>query len=476
MRHSLKGRLRWLVGIVITAVLVPLAIFEYRRSLQEMNELADGRLAQAARTVETLVENSDLGDSLRNGAAAMGHRHGNRGNRALIVPVGGRSCSIEGDSCEHEVGFQVADSSGALLVETQNLTGFPWPKIQEAGFHDVSALGERWRTYAMTNADNGDVIRVAERYDSRGEIAGTLRLDALSLLIALPLLALLVGWAVQRGLGPLQRLAEKLSGRSPGSREPIRLDAAPLELQPVLAALNDLLDRSEDALEREHQFAADVAHELRTPLAGAMMHLQNANTRDVSPQLAQSLASVRSGLEKLARRIEQLLALARLEAGAASGEQTSVDLAILAADILDELTPLLESRDADVSLTCDPAQGGFMIQGHVAALGALLRNLVENALRHSPVRAMIEIRLSRNPGHIDLDVIDSGPGIPEPRRKAVFARFHREPDSRQPSGHGLGLSIVLRAAELHEAHVELLDAPNGQGLRVKVSFPAKEVI
>lgn len=473
MKRSLKGRLRWLIGVAIAAVLIPLAILGYQRTLQEMNELADGRLAQAARTVDTLVENSDFGQALRNTTSPAAPE----GHVPLIVPVRGQGCTIQGASCELDVGFQITNAAGTLLVETENVVGFSVPSRNELGFHDLVMHGTRWRAYTVVASDNGDIIRVAERYDSRDEIVQMLRVEhGLSLLIGLPLLVLLMGWAVQRGLRPLGLLTEKLNLRLPGSREAIHLENAPSELQPVLRALNDLLNRSEDALEREHQFAADVAHELRTPLAGTMIHLQNADTTSDPTQAKASIANARAGLENLARRIEQLLALARLEAHVAADQKKPVDLGELAADVIDELAPLLNSRDADLSLMRDPQDGAstpYVLQGHVAALSALFRNLIENALRHIPLGGAITVHLRRDSRTIYLDVIDNGPGIPASNRDAVFARFHRESGS-DASGHGLGLSIVLRAAELHDATVTLLDAPTGKGLRVRVTFPTPD--
>lgn len=475
MKRSLKGRLRWLAGLILAAVLIPLAILGYRRALQEMNELADGRLAQAARTVDTLVESSGIGQALRN--AALPRHSGQHGT--LVVPVLGPDCTVQGASCEPEVGFQIADASGMVLAETKNVRGLPPPSRAEPGFRDLTLRGERWRAYTVAASANGDLIQVAERYDSRDETVQMLRFEhGLSLLIGLPLLVLLMGWAVQRGLRPLDVLEEKLTQRLPGSREPVELDDAPSELEAVLGALNDLLNRSEDAMEREHQFAADVAHELRTPLAGAMIHLQNASAEG-PPTVGASIASARTGLENLARRIERLLALARLETGASADQERTVDLVELAYDVIEELAPLLASRDADLSLICDlsQAQGApehYVLKGHAVALGALFRNLIENALRHIPAKGIITVRLSRGDGGlVYLDVIDNGPGIPASRREAVFTRFHREPQSKT-DGHGLGLSIVMRAAELHHATVELLDPPSGSGLQVRVTFPARE--
>ncbi len=462
---SLKGRLRWLIALVIAAVLLPLAIMGYHRTLQEVTELADGRLAQAARTVDTLRGTwQSRGTQTRE---ATGPR---RDAPIATVAVPGKDCKVEGAPCEPEVGFQIVDDTGRLSVQTSNLTTLPPPPFDRLGFQDIQVNGRHWRTYAMRSTDGRVLIRAAERRDSRAEITQTLRMEhGLSVLVALPLLAFLVGWAVQRGLRPLAALARTLSQRAPGSRAPIVLDHAPAELQPVLVALNQLVSRSEDALERERRFSADMAHELRTPLAGISAHLQNADMEKDGHACAASVAKARQGVAIMARRIDQLLALAKMEAGAATEEKSPVSLASIATEVIEELTPLMLRQHADVSLRHDLPADRYTVQGYEAALSALVRNLMENALRHIPSGGVIEITLGHIAQAVYLDVIDNGPGIPADRRDAVFARFHREPGV-QSDGVGLGLSIVQRAAELHGASITLSDPPSGHGLQVRVLF------
>jgi two-component system, OmpR family, sensor histidine kinase QseC len=313
------------------------------------------------------------------------------------------------------------------------------------------------------------IIRTGERYDSRHDITRAVWLEhSLPLLVGLPLLALLVGWAVRRGLRPLESLTRALSAREPGSHEPVVLPDAPLELQPVLAALNGQLARLEDALERERRFSADVAHELRTPLASVMINLENAMATIDPAEANATLVNAQHGIAGLARRIEQLLALARLEAGAASHQRSRIELIALAMTVIEELAPVI--ADSDVELSFAPLTPAVTVQGYEAALAALLRNLLENALRHLPAGGQVQLSVEQIGRDAIVEVIDDGPGIPAERRAAVFARFHRESGSRG-DGYGLGLSIVQRAAQLHGATIELLDSPHGSGLRVRVAIP-----
>ena len=115
------------------------------------------------------------------------------------------------------------------------------------------------------------------------------------------------------------------------------------------------------------------------------------------------------------------------------------------------------------------------VMGNEAALAALLRNLIENAMHHVPAGGHVQLSLGRTADAAVIEVIDNGPGIPAERRASVFARFHREASS-SGDGYGLGLSIVQRAAQLHDATIELLDAPFGRGLRVRVAIPLSATV
>ncbi|HEY8585425.1 MAG TPA: ATP-binding protein [Rhodanobacter sp.] len=450
---SLRGRLRWLILIVMGAVLLPLAVLSFHRTMVEVDELSDARLAQSARTLQAII-----------------------GQQAIPLTSGQGPVSIEapeswsapgnGHSFESEVGFQVFDGSGRIVMATTNLAALPPPRAGETAFRDLDAGGYRWRLFTLQDNSGGMVIRTAERYDSRHDILRALWFDhALPLVIGLPLLGLLVGWAVRRGTRPLESLTGALASRPLGCREPITLEHTPLELQPVLDALNGQLRRLADALEREHRFSADVAHELRTPLASIMLNIESATATADPDEAAASLAGARHNVAALARRIEQLLELARLESGMASEQRRSLDLVAVAVDVIEELTPVIAECGAELGFS--HGEIPVWVRGHEAALGALLRNLIENAMRHVPAGGQVQLSLSQDTDVTVIDVADDGPGIPPERRAAVFARFHREAASRG-DGYGLGLSIVQRAAELHGASIELLDSPFGRGLRVKV--------
>ena len=467
---SLRTRLTWLIIAVMILVLIPLGVVSYQRESREMNELLDGRLAQAGRTLGILIEHS---------AAMNGHDLNTPGAPAPALAVRQEMLvTVHRHNYEPEVGFQAYDLQLRPIVATENLADLPPPGSADMGFHDLDHDGHRWRTFTLQNRF-GLLIRIGERYDNRQDITRGLILEhSLPLLIGLPLLALLVSFAVRRGLRPLESLTETLDARTPGSRQPVAIDDTPPELKPLIRTLNQQFERLEDAIEREHRFNADVAHELRTPLTATMIHLESASLaqdrhaeggetnarRDVDA----ALRSAQQSLGRLARRIEQILALARLEAGAAANERSRHDLVAIATDVIEDLAPLILEKDVALSLVHDTPS--LQVLGHEAALNAMFRNLIENALRYVERGGQVEVALQASPTQATIDISDDGPGIPPERREFVFDRFHRE--ATQPStGYGLGLSIVKRAIELHDASIELGDSAFGHGLHVCIRMP-----
>jgi two-component system sensor histidine kinase QseC len=450
---SLRTRLTWLIIAVMVAVLIPLGWISYRRELREMNELLDGRLAQAGRTLGTLIAHGELPQ--RDAELPGIKQDGEIRHHGVVVSVHPRNY-------EPEVGFQAYDPRGELIAATSNLSDLPPPSSDERGFRDIRHEGRLWRTFTLQNRANL-VIRIGERSDNRQDIARGLVIEhTLPLLIGLPLLALLVSLAVKRGLRPVAVLTEMLDRRTPGSRKPMPANVAPQEIKPLIVALNQQLERLEDALER--------AHELRTPLAATMIHLESAMISDDPTEVEFTVRNAQQSMARLGRRVEQILAMARLEAGAASQQRTGLDLVRIATEVIEELAPLIAEKDISASLSHD--DGPVIVRGHEVALTAMFRNLIENALRYTEPEGQVEVAIHRDGPMAVIDIYDNGPGIPEGRRQAVFQRFHREEESAT-RGYGLGLNIVQRAIELHEASVELLESPLGRGLLVRIRILAE---
>jgi two-component system OmpR family sensor kinase/two-component system sensor histidine kinase QseC len=243
------------------------------------------------------------------------------------------------------------------------------------------------------------------------------------------------------------------------------LEGLPDEVAPVVQSLNALLQRLERSLGAQRAFVADAAHELRSPLTALKLQLQLLRRAPDEATRAAALDGLGAGIDRAARLVEQLLTLARSEP--ATGALERVDVAELVRGVIADMHAFALARGSDVALDAPPE--AVEILGDRAALVALARNLVDNALRYAPAGTRVDVAVAREDDHALLRVDDAGPGIPAAERERVFDRFYRR--ASDEGGSGLGLAIVRSVAERHGATVTLADAPGG-GLRVTVRFQA----
>jgi two-component system OmpR family sensor kinase len=234
--------------------------------------------------------------------------------------------------------------------------------------------------------------------------------------------------------------------------------------------MNDLLARLQASVERERAFIADAAHELRTPLTA--LHLQVQGLRDAAPgpERDEAVQRLQAGVERATRLVEQLLALAREERGGVR-QREPVAICDLVREMVEDLLPLADARDVDVGMTrADPV----VVDGNRDALRVLVRNVLDNAIRHSPSGGQVDVSVEHGAGagkRALLLVTDQGPGIAPAERERVFDRFYRVPGAAA-GGSGIGLALVRSVARHHGGEVRLEDAPSGSGLRVAVELPA----
>ena len=361
--------------------------------------------------------------------------------------------------------IQVWDESGTRLYLSHRSD--PLPRTKELGYANVNAKGEDWRVYAV--AVGQEVIQVAQPLRIRRAMATDAALRILIPIVAvLPFLAFIIWWVVGRGLRPLNRLGQALAQRDTNAIEPIRIDPLPEEARPMVEALNGLLGRLGQVLEMQRQFTADAAHELRTPLTALKLQAQLLERADSAEDRAEAQKALKSGIMRSTHLVERMLTLARLEPDAVKASFAPVALGELAALAVEEAMVIARDNSIDITLRRDP---GAVVQGHRASLNSLITNLIDNAVRYTPSGGRIEVATVARNGEAILEITDTGPGIPASERDRVFDRFYRMPGALT-QGSGLGLAIVKRVADLHGAKVELDDNPFGQGLRVRIAFPA----
>jgi two-component system sensor histidine kinase QseC len=335
------------------------------------------------------------------------------------------------------------------------------------GMQTIQVNSHRWRA----------ITRKAPRSDIRVTLLGpsaaigmlwTLTLKGflvMPLIISLPLLILPAWLSVKLALRPWAQLSDELASRGPRDLNPLAFRAKHRELFPLVRNLNALLQRVRDSMSREHNFIADAAHELRTPLAAMRVNVE-ALQRHVSgyPQ-SELLDGVLRSVSRATRLVAQLLTLMRNEATAAATEQ---ELDELVRERLAMLSGLAAERRIELELN---AENGVCVAGDTESLVSMIDNLVENAIKYSPTDSTVTVSVARVAGHAVLTVADQGPGIPAEQHARVFDRFFRAPEQPQ-TGSGLGLAIVKSAVERSGGTIDLSAGRTSQGLVVQVLLPA----
>ena len=437
---SLRRRLLGLLlGGVASAWLVTMA-FSYVDAHHEVDELFDAQMAQAAQTLLALASNDegeeieDLGD--------VAHKY------------------------QRRLRFQIWRDDGKLLLRSNNAPESPLTAAD--GFSEIRDKDGHWQFFSQWNSEHSLQVQVCENHDIRDELIGHIAWRLLfPALFGLPLIGLWVWLATRQGLASLDGIAQQIASRAPHQLQPVNPVAAPEEIRTMLEALNGLFKRVDTALETERRFTADAAHELRTPLAALQAQLQVALRARDDAERDRSLLQLQDGLRRAAHLVEQMLQLARLDPESGLPDAQTVNLANLTESVCADLGPQILAKNVDFELH---AAKNCLVIGQPEWLRVLIRNLLDNAIRYTPENGQVRVTLTGTPSECQINISDSGPGIPAEKREAVLRRFHRLHQVDQP-GSGLGLAIVARVAELHGALLELADAGMGSGLSVTVHCP-----
>ena len=319
------------------------------------------------------------------------------------------------------------------------------------------SFGYDWHGY---QEQEGDVVVQVLRRDDRYK---DVREDILEEIITPALIGsgvniLLLSIFLALTLVPLSRLVRELEGRSASSLEPISTRSPAREIVVLRDALNELMVGIDSVVARERQFANDVAHELRTPLTTLKLELANPQPDPVA---------IKAEVDRLARLVEQLLTLARLEGGKWQQRFDRLSLSDLVAGVLARFETRFRDRDMSLQSQLAPA----FVSGDETLLDILLRNLLVNVLNHCPSGTRIDVDLEQLGDKVFLRVGDNGPGIPESTRRQMSRGFTRL-DSRS-DGFGIGLAICQKITDAHGGTITFSQREDGSsGLVVEVTLPA----
>lgn len=442
MRSIRRWLLGWLIfGLAVAALAAGAGIFHSAK--HEASELFDYELRVVA---ISLPSNLAAGSTNRSGGPAFG----NIGDERIVIGIW--------------------DAAGQLVYRSSSAPALArYPE----GLRTVEHAEHHWRVFGVQQP--GRFVQVAQPIDVREDLALRLALRTLwPLGVLIPPTIALVLFAVARGLAPIGRLSRALATRSIDSLQPLQLDGrdVPVEIRPLVEAVNDLLHRLNVALQAQRTFVADAAHELRSPLTALKLQLQGAVRDGTLKGDAATIERVEGRLNRIIHLVHQLLTLAREDAQQ-QAPMKAVSLRRLCEQTVGDFSLLAEVKSIDLGLVVSrngaaADDDACMALAEPNSLGVLLSNLVDNAIRYTPPGGRVDVMLTRDGGKLTLEVADTGPGIPESERGRVLDRFYRG-EHAMGQGSGLGLAIVSRIAGRHHATLSLGNVSPQGGLSVKLS-------
>jgi two-component system OmpR family sensor kinase len=358
--------------------------------------------------------------------------------------------------------YQIVGPAGEILMRSENAPETPFPVPRQAGFHDIP----QYRVYSQPGAVDGYFIEVGEPAMHRSEsLRRAVALTVGPLLLFLPLSWFLIRWAVLRSMRSLDRLRSEIGCRDGSNLSQIADMGLPTELAPIEAAVNRLLERLERALATERQFAANSAHELRTPIAAVLAQMQLLSAQLAGTQHAERATRIVNQIKGLSSLAEKLLQLSRAGAGAGMLRER-IDLLTVLQVLVDEFRRREDVGDRLVVTAECPDE--FIVQGELDVLGITLRNLIENAVRYGDPDEPIEIVIDRDR---QIRLLNGGAVIPSETLETLKKPFVR--GCAVGAGGGLGLAIVDSVMKQIGGSLTLISPVMGRvnGFEARLVFP-----
>lgn len=369
-----------------------------------------------------------------------------------------------------KVAFQVFVNQ-SLTVHSMNAPHAPLSDVVSGFSTVVLADGSKWRVFGSNRNDSNTQVYVAEQMSARADILmSVLRSILWPIALALPILVGGSWWAVRMALSPFRRLQAALAWQKATRVGQIEFLDAPSEIKPLIDELNGLLSQLHEKIEHERQFTADIAHELRTPIAAIKINLDVLEVQlEASDANANVVKALQRAMHRTTRLIDQLLEFGRLDSEQDTQISWTTDLITTAEDVAGELTPHALERNQTLVFDRPRENENCVVKGRPELLASLIRNLVDNASKYAGTAATIRLEVGRAGERIFLVVEDSGPGLSVAEQAQLGNRFFRGTRS-QAIGSGLGWSIIMKIVQQTHGLVNLSTSATLGGLRVDVSW------
>lgn len=455
MNYSLRQLLLFTLLTTLLLVWGIAAYKGYREIRNEVGALFDAELAQSARALNSFVAHLLVSGSLYD-------------LWDLEKTEKFESTKVFNHRYEKKLAFQLIYKDQGLILRSESAPPLALSSSTN-GFSKTKINDHLWHVFSISQANDEYIIHVGQRDEIRQEMMDDISKHLIKpFLIGLPFLGLAIWFIVGRALKPVNQLAGQLAQREASYLEPLPTTKLPREIVPVVNELNTLFAQLEQAFEHERRFTADASHELRTPLAGLLTQAQVALRTNDETVRKQALRRIEQAVKRMTNMVQQLLTFSRIDS---SSEYLTKEMTVLGREIVKvvaELEPEAHKKSIRMEFDEDNA---VPIVGNNQLISILIRNLIDNAIKYTPINGTIRIALSGQDKYLELAVEDSGPGIAPEHYEASLKRFHRGLETANAAqGSGLGFSMVQRIAAIHNAELSLSESQFG-GLKVSVAFP-----
>lgn len=376
--------------------------------------------------------------------------------------------STLGHKYERKIAFQLWSNINGIVLHSDSAPLFAL-STADHGFSDTNIDGHLWHVFSIASTNGEYVIHVGQKEEIRAELTDEISSQLVTqFLVGLPILGLLIWLIVGWALSPLNRLEIALSRREASYLKPLSTKKLPNEIVPIVYEINTLFVQLEQAFEHERQFTADAAHELRTPLAGLLTQAQVALRTADETVRNQALKRIEQAVHRMTYLVQQLLTFSRIDSN-------TEYLAKAVTHVENEIVQIITELDAEAykkRIRLEFIEENVVpIMANTLLINILIRNIIDNAIKYTPLRGDINVSLIGTSSQLIFCVEDSGPGIAPEEYENSLKRFHRCVETAHTAqGTGLGFSIVQRIAGIHNAELSLGASELG-GLKVKVAFP-----
>ncbi len=438
MNYSIKRFLLIYISLAILVVYALISIVSYRVSKDELDELYDANLQQVASAI--VAQHLAIHD--------VSHLYNNK--------QAGAGFKIQG---EEEFFVRVLADDGSILYVSHPEATVPYPSI--LGLSTQADKRKKWRVFSIKAKK--ETIQVAQSLRLR---KNTIKDTAFSLmysqLLFIPILVILIFFAVRKSLSPLFALSEEINRRKSSDLSPFKDNYIPTEIKPLVQSLNLFMDKVSSMVSILKRFTSDAAHELRTPITALKLQLTLIEQAKSKAERESAIQDLKAGINRSEQLVSQLLTLARIEPDNPIKQVQTVNLRLLVKESIEDLLPLAQEKFLDLGLN---SSEDCFINGVEHEIKILINNIIDNAIRYTPNKGMVDVSVFKQAKKVVLEVIDSGPGIAESDFDRVFERFYRG-DNKQISGSGLGLSIVKEIAMQHKLTIKLSNLKSGLSFKV----------